>query len=227
MSLFKTLREKPWESPEAATPDGAVIQDTDPLEAARIGLWFVIAVVSVLFGLFIITFLSRSQYPDFQALAGQPWQPFTDATRLWANTGILAAASIAMQLGLSATRRGHTGYAVAGIGGGAFLSVVFLLAQFDLWLYLQSLGFYLNTNPANSYFYLLTAVHGIHIIGGLIALANVLFRAWYDQAPAMLAGPLRLCTRYWHFLLLVWLVLFFLLTSPPSTINALAAMCGF
>ena len=48
------------------------------------------AIVSVLFFLFIITFLSRSQYPDFEALAGAPWQPFTDPSRLWFNTALLA-----------------------------------------------------------------------------------------------------------------------------------------
>ena len=64
-------------------------------------------------------------------------------------------------------------------------------------------------------------------LGGLIVLANVVFRVWYDNDLQNLAAPLQLCTTYWHFLLGVWLVLFALLTSPPETINALAAMCGF
>ena len=103
---------------------------------------------------------------------------------------------------------------------------MFMIAQMDLWLHLQSMGYYINSNPANSYFYLLTAVHGLHLIGGLLVLANVVFRVWYDEALASLAGPLQLCTTYWHFLLAVWLVLFALLASRPETINALAALCG-
>ena len=70
-------------------------------------------------------------------------------------------------------------------------------------------------------------MHGVHLLGGLMVLANVVFRVWYDDNPGALAGPLQLCTTYWHFLLGVWLVLFALLTSRPETINALAAMCGF
>jgi cytochrome c oxidase subunit 3 len=183
--------------------------------------------VGVLFFLFIITFLSRSQYPDFEALAGAPWQPFTDTSRLWFNTALLAFASLAMHMGLIGTRKGKLNIAVIGISAGVCFTVLFLLAQFDLWLHLQSMGFYVNSNPANSYFYLLTAVHGLHMIGGIIVLSNVVFRVWYDNDPESLGSTLKLCTTYWHFLFGVWMVLFALLTSRPETINALAAMCGF
>jgi cytochrome c oxidase subunit 3 len=212
MSIFSTLREKPWI--QHPLPAGGSVDEevADPQAAARLALRFVLAIVGVLFFLFIITFLSRSQYPDFEALSGAPWQPFTDASRLWFNTGVLAVASLAMQISLSAA---------------VFFTIGFLLAQYELWLHLQSMGFYMNSNPANSYFYLLTAVHGLHLVGGLLVLAHVVFRIWYDEELATLAGPLQLCAVYWHFLFGVWLVLFALLTSTPETINALAALCGF
>jgi cytochrome c oxidase subunit III len=193
----------------------------------RILLRFILAIVGVIFFLFIITFLSRSQYPDFEALAGQPWQPFTDPSRLWFNTALLACASLAIQWGLGGTRSGKLNITIAGISAAVFFTLLFLAAQFDLWLHLQSMGFYMAGNPANSYFYLLTAIHGLHLIGGLVVLSNVVFRVWYDSDPQSLTAPLQLCTTYWHFLLGVWLVLFALLTSRPETINALAALCGF
>ena len=224
MKVLKTLGTKSW-LPE--TGGAAALHAPDTQAASRIALRFILAVVGVLFFLFIITFLSRSQYPDFEALAGAPWQPFTDPTRLWFNTALLALGSAAMQLGLGGARRGRLNLAVAGISGAVFFTVAFLVAQFDLWLHLQAMGFYVNSNPANSYFYLLTAVHGLHLMGGLIVLANVVFRVWYDNKPESLAAPLRLCTTYWHFLFGVWLVLFALLTGSPATINALAALCGF
>lgn len=227
MGIFKTLREKPWQE-EALTADGLPqYGGPDTAGASLIALRFILAVVGVLFFLFIITFLSRSQYPDFEALAGAPWQPFTDPSRLWFNTALLACASLGMHMGLVSARNGKMNACVIGISAGVLFTVLFLLAQFDLWLHLQSMGFYINTNPANSYFYLLTAVHGLHMLGGLIVLSNVVFRVWYDNESASLAAPLKLCTTYWHFLLGVWLVLFALLTSPPETINTLAAMCGF
>lgn len=227
MKLFRTLREKPWEHEPALAGHPLAAPTADPLGPARVAVRFVMAIVGVLFFLFIITFLSRSQYPDFQALAGQPWQPFNDTGRLWFNTALLALSSAGIQGGVWAARRGQLNGAVAGISLAVFFAIGFLLAQLDLWQRLQAMGFYLSSNPANSYFYLLTAVHGLHLMGGLVVLANVVFRVWYDDRPGTLSGPLGLCAQYWHFLLLVWLVLFALLTSSPETINALAAMCGF
>lgn len=226
MRLLKTLRTKPWLEPTMVSTAGAAVA-SDPLAAARTALRFALGIISVLFFLFIITFLSRSQYPDFQALAGKPWQPFTDPTRLWFNTALLAISSVAMQFGLVASRRDQVNRAVAGVSIAVFFTVAFLVAQLELWRHLQSMGYYVNTNPANSYFYLLTAIHGLHILGGLMVLVNVVFRGWYDGAMTRLSGPLALCTHYWHFLLAVWLLLFAVLTSRSETINLLAALCGF
>jgi cytochrome c oxidase subunit 3 len=226
MNILRTLRDKPWLHPTAAAT-AAQYPGPDTTAAMRILLRFILAIVGVLFFLFIITFLARSQYPDFEALAGQPWQPFTDPSRLWFNTALLACASLAIQCGLGGTRAGKLNVTVAGISAAVFFTILFLVAQFDLWMHLQSMGFYIAGSPAASYFYLLTAIHGLHLIGGLVVLSNVVFRVWYDNNPQSLTAPLQLCTTYWHFLLGVWLVLFALLTSRPETINALAAMCGF
>ncbi len=225
MNPLKTLAEKPWLVQTADIPPPDMLDNTSV--AARIALRFILAIVAIIFFLFILTFLSRSQYPDFQALAGQPWQPFSDPSRLWFNTALLTLSSLAMQFGLISSRRNHLNRAIVGISTSVFFAVMFLLAQLNLWQHLQHLGFYINTNPANSYFYLLTAVHGVHLLGGLVVLTNVVFRVWYDGALDRLSGPLQLCTTYWHFLLGIWLVLFALLTSRPDTINALAALCGF
>jgi len=226
MSFLKTLRDKPWVHSTAAA-SAAQYSGPDHAAAMRILLRFILGIVGVLFFLFIITFLSRSQYPDFEALAGQPWQPFTNPARLWFNTALLACASLAIQWGLIGTRGGKLNVAVSGISAAVFFTLLFLVAQFDLWMHLQAMGYYMNSNPANSYFYLLTAVHGLHLIGGLLVLSNVVFRVWYDNNLESLTAPLQLCTTYWHFLLGVWLVLFALLTSRPETINKLAALCGF
>lgn len=225
MSLFSTLGEKPWLTPSAIAH--GPVEAIAPYVAARTALNFIMGIVSVLFFLFIITFLSRSQYPDFQALAGQPWQPFSDTSRLWFNTALLAMSSLAMQFGLLSARRQHLASVTVGTGIAAAFAVLFLLAQLQLWQQLNALGFYVGSNPANSYFYLLTAVHGLHLLGGLIALGHIARRVWQRDTAAVLALPLSLCAWYWHFLLVVWLVVFALLTSEPATINALAAMCGF
>ena len=227
MKFFDTLGTKPWLQNSEVEDAIAANEGNTPLTAGRIALRFGLAVVGVLFFLFIITFLSRSQYPDFVALAGAPWQPFTDASQLWLNSGILLCASVALQTALTGSRKARLNVVVASVSATIFLTVLFLLAQFDLWLYLQSMGFYLNSNPANSYFYVLTAIHGLHLVGGLVALSYVVFRLVRQNGSASLSESLQLCATYWHFLFFIWMVLFGLLTSTPKTINALAAMCGF
>ena len=94
--------------------------------------------------------------------------------------------------------------------GGAF-AVAFLVGQYYAWRQLQAAGYYAAVNPANASFNLLTGVHAVHLGGGLVA--------WIRTAARMARGAglddvrlgIELWTMYWHYLLLVWLVLFSLL----------------
>jgi len=73
----------------------------------------------------------------------------------------------------------------------------------------------------------LTAVHGLHLVGGLIVLTYLSKRTWQRDSVAAIGEPLKLCTTYWHFLLGIWLAIFALLAAPPEAIDTLAALCGF
>jgi cytochrome c oxidase subunit 3 len=63
-------------------------------------------------------------------------------------------------------------------------------------------------NPAASFFYLLTAMHGLHVIGGLVGWTVTARGALRGGGTARVAELIALCARYWHFLLAVWIVLF-------------------
>lgn len=136
-------------------------------------------------------------------------------------------ASLVMQAGIWSTRKEQQNLTALFISLAVFFTVIFLLAQLQLWQQLTRMGFFIDSNPANSYFYMLTAVHGLHLVGGLIVLAYLVLKTWQQDTVAFIAAPLQLCATYWHFLFAVWLVMFALLAGPPETINALAAMCGF
>jgi cytochrome c oxidase subunit 3 len=71
----------------------------------------------------------------------------------------------------------------------------------------------MSSNPANAFFYLLTAVHGLHILGGLYVWARSTAKVWTGASADTVRLSIELCTVYWHYLLLVWLVLFGLLLS--------------
>jgi cytochrome c oxidase subunit 3 len=86
-------------------------------------------------------------------------------------------------------------------------------------------GYFLSSNPANSFFYLITGLHGLHLLGGLIALTRTTLRAWNTDEPEDVRTSVQLCTVYWHFMLIVWLVLFALLAGWADDIAYFVELC--
>lgn len=233
MRWLNILLEKPWEETSYTQELSAVESGSDNQmellshQQKFIALMFFLAVISVLFSLFLLTFLARSQYPDFQALAADVWQPFYHTGRLWINTALLGLACLFLQIAYRrSSQEDFTGVRFA-LWISISLTVFFIAAQWILWRYLYDLGFYLTSNPANSYFYVLTAVHAMHLIGGIGVLMAVAIEASHEVDRSRLHRSLRLCAIYWHYLLVVWGILFFFSVSSPETYQLLAALCGY
>ena len=97
--------------------------------------------------------------------------------------------------------------------------VVFLMAiesaaiPFPLTLSQQLVaqGYYAASNPANSFFYMLTALHAVHLFGGLVAWGRTILKVWQGVEVSDVRMTVEMCAIYWHFLLVVWFVLFGLL----------------
>jgi cytochrome c oxidase subunit 3 len=85
-----------------------------------------------------------------------------------------------------------------------FLGLVFVAGQYVAWLQLRAQGLYLATNPSSSFFYLLTAVHAIHVLGGLGGLMYVISKL---NKSVLQRNQLVATARYWHFMGLLWLYL--------------------
>ena len=78
-----------------------------------------------------------------------------------------------------------------------------------MWQHFVNLGQYASTNPANAFFYVLTALHGLHVLGGLYFWGRVTSKFLKgDYKLSNIQHAVELCAIYWHFLLFVWLVLF-------------------
>lgn len=221
MNLFNKLSEKPWLSNEVVdvVPHGEKPEKT--------ALLFFLAVVTVIFFLFTITFLAQSQSVDFQALSGEPWLPFNQTGQLWFNTSLLLLASIALQVSVNyAVKKRHNSLILA-LSSAFLLSSAFIIAQLFVWQQLTNAGYFIADNPANSFFYLLTAMHGLHLLGGIGALLFVIWHFYKEVELNTLKTRLTLCALYWHYLFLLWLFLFALLTSSANTYQAIAVFCGF
>jgi len=226
MKIFKVLGEKAW-IPHPAGTEFTATELNENKKVGKIALKFFIAVVSVIFFLITITFVGRSQLEDFQALAGEPWQPFSDPKQLWMNTGALFFSSVSIHFAKLGTQKNHQVLIMMGIFTATFFALAFLFGQLVVWQELIALGYYVSSNPANSYFYLYTSLHGLHLLGGLLALFYVVGRFLKDSEPQQLSRSISLCATYWHFMLLVWVLLFALLTSTPETYATIARLCGF
>jgi cytochrome c oxidase subunit 3 len=170
------------------------------LPAAKIGLGVFLAVVGSLFALFLSAYLLRMEMAD--------WRPLPAPTILWLNTGLLILSSVALQWAQVNARRGDLEGVQTGLLAAGALALAFLAGQFIAWRQLDAAGYYLASNPANTFFYVLTALHGLHLLGGIIALSRTAARAWRGLAVEKLRMSVELCAIYWHFLLLIWLILF-------------------
>ncbi len=219
---------------DAADPGGSWSQEPGGLQAteagdrartARTGLRLLLVVVSALFFLFLVAFIARSQVADWQPLT-EPLAPLANPWPLWLNSAFLLGASVALQWARLAARRNQPGATLAGFALGGVFALAFLLGQLWVWQRFAAWGYGLSDNPANSFFYLLTGLHGLHLLGGLVVWAWILAKLLRRQPLARLGPSVELCAIYWHYLLALWLVLFALLTGTPETYQAIAAFCG-
>lgn len=221
MRWLDSITVKPWLPQPAGIPVESNYTPI-PILAVRV----LLGIISVFFFLIMVTFIVRSQFDDFMALAGEPWQPFTNTGRLWINTAVLLLASIGMEIAVRQWQNGQTRLMMLMLSAGAFLAISFLVLQFAVWRYLMSLGYGLSENPANSYFYLFTGLHAVHLLGGLLALVRVFYRLYRGVSAERVFLAVKGCAIYWHYLFILWLVLFFFLTRTPETYAFIAAACG-
>jgi cytochrome c oxidase subunit 3 len=141
------------------------------------------------------------------------WRALPMPRLLWFNTAVLVLSSVALQGAYVATRRNDIGGVIIGLCAGGASAITFLIGQLLAWRALSAAGYFLASNPAKSFFYLITAAHGLHLMGGLVALGRTTAKVWHGAVVKEVRLSVELCAIYWHFLLLVWLVLFGLLTG--------------
>jgi cytochrome c oxidase subunit 3 len=197
------LTAKPWL--EEGSIDDFPGTGAMTIPAAKIGLGVFLAVAGSLFALFISAYSMRMNMVD--------WRTLPVPALLWFNTGVLVLSSVALQWAYMAARRDDIDGVIVGLCAGGATAVTFLIGQLLAWRELSIAGYFLASNPANSFFYLITAVHGLHLTGGLVALGRTTAKVLRGAAAAQIRLSVELCTIYWHFLLVVWLVLLGLLTG--------------
>jgi len=214
----RQLTAKPWEMTQSRSDNeygGAALT----LAPAKVGLWLLLAVITSFFGLLISAYGMRMAMAD--------WRPLAVPNLLWLNTAMLIASSVAFQRTRRAAARGSSDGVKAGLLASGLFALAFLVGQLLAWQQLTASGQLPAGNAANAFFYLLTALHGLHVLGGLAVWGKTTAKARGGAfKPKDLRMSIELCAVYWHFLLVAWLVLFGLLWSGPSVANAWRDICS-
>jgi len=178
-----------------------------PSPASSTGIWVGIAAISM-------SFVALTSALVVRKGASSDWQHFTLPSILYVNTLVLALSSATLEISRRRIAAYRHRFRIQAASPARwlyltlFLGLVFVSGQYVAWRQLSSEGLYLATNPSSSFFYVLTAGHLLHVLGGLGGLVLVIHRL---GKSILRRSTLDIAARYWHFLGVLWLYLLVLL----------------
>jgi cytochrome c oxidase subunit III len=195
-----------WRNLVPTDGDSHLVQDYSPPPSST-AIWVVLFAITMMFAAFTSALFVRKG-------SSLDWRHFTLPSILYFNTAVLFASSITLELsrrrvaasagGLKAQAGGPAGWVFATLS----LGLLFVAGQYVAWLQLRAEGLYLATNPSSSFFYVLTATHALHVLGGLGGLMYVIDKL---RKSLLRRSTMDAAARYWHFMDVLWLYLLFLL----------------
>ncbi len=174
-----------------------------PISKNQIGVWILLGTIAMLFAGLSSAYIVLRGVPD--------WQSIEVPGILWGDTAILLASSAAIEAARRSLRHKRIGAMKVWLFVSGGFGVAFLAGQFIAWRQLVAAGVYLPSTLHSSFFYVLTGLHGLHLLGGMIAMGYVLTKALKNRITPAKDESLKLCATYWHFMDALWVYLFVLL----------------
>jgi cytochrome c oxidase subunit 3 len=203
-----TPAQPPGSPPAGRIPDNvdlrALLEPSG--EPARTGIWVALAGITMMFVAFTSALFVR------EGSASTDWKHLAIPPILYLNSIVLIASSFTLEI----ARRRAAAYA-KGIARGVSepmrwmygtlaLGLLFVAGQYEAWRGLRGQGIYLASNPNSSFFYVLTAVHVVHVLGGLGGLLYVISKL-RQPVLALRRSTLDSAAYYWHFMGGLWIYL--------------------
>ena len=181
----------------------------NPINKARVGMWFLLLVVMMTFGGLI------SAYVVIAANRVLEWQPFALPVQVWISTVLILASSVTYKIAQKALQKENQQKAKNWLLATTVLGGLFISSQILAWFELARRGIYVQSNQYAGFFYLLTAVHALHVVGGICLLGYILLRTWHKTLSEKELAKRQTIAKtigwYWHFMDALWIVLFLLL----------------
>jgi cytochrome c oxidase subunit 3 len=169
-------------------------------------MWVAMASILMLFVALTSAYIVR-QIPT----SDSDWVAIRLPSVLWVNTLLLLVSSVTIELAGRSLKADDYSGLKRWLTITTLLGIAFLVGQVAAWRLLAAQGVYLSTNPHSSFFYLLTSLHGIHLLGGVVALALVTTGVLRMRIGARRRVAIGVTTLYWHFMDGLWIYLFALL----------------
>ena len=166
----------------------------------KFAVWLFCVSVLMIFGALTSAYIVRQ--------AEGNWLVFELPQLFWINTGVILASSITMQWAYVAAKRDNLELVKIATVITSILGISFLVGQFLAWGDLVDQKIYLVGNPSGSFVYIISGLHGLHIVGGVVFLLILLGSTFKYKVHSKSLNRIEMCATYWHFLGGLWLYLF-------------------
>ncbi len=180
-------------------------EDDQNRDKARVITWFLLIIVLMTFGGLI------GAYVVIATNNVAEWKPFDLPFPIWISTALILTSSVVYHFAKTAIDHARNSDARKYLIATTAIGGIFIASQMIAWMALSAAGLYIEGNPYAGFFYILTGVHAVHLLGGIIALGAVLLRVWNDTEYAPELEYRRNLARsvgyYWHFMGVLWLAL--------------------
>src|SRR2546422_5725541 len=193
-----TVPPPPFKPPGGRGDDGSPDSGSSsfPIPKGQLGLWILLTAIIMLFAGLSSAYI---------VLRGLPtWQNIALPSLLWPNTAVLILSSFTFELSKGAVRKNQLQAMKAWLALSGMLGLIFIAGQLAAWRQLVHAGVYLPSTLQSSFFYVLTGLHGLHLLGGIAGLSFVLFKALRNRLTVSNHEPLKLCATYWHVMDALW-----------------------
>lgn len=179
------------------------------IHPAKFSLWLFIVSIILFFGGLTSAYIVSKGIETEKNM----WHYFELPSVLWLNTAIMVMSSVMIQIGLWGARKGDFRRARIGMSLASVLGLIFLVGQVIAWTMLNDEGVVWGKGGSNSgnYLYVLTFVHGMHIVAGLVFVGVVFARIMKNKTGKISVVGIENAVTFWHFLGLLWLYLFIFL----------------
>ncbi|CAN5586666.1 hypothetical protein BH10ACI1_BH10ACI1_09210 [soil metagenome] len=180
-----------------------------PSNKLRVSMWFILLIVMMTFGGLMGAYIVLATNKDLE------WRPFSLPFQIWISTALILLSSLTYKISQFNFFKENQPKAKKWLLITTVLGGMFIASQILAWFAMVSRGITIQSNPYAGFFYILTAVHAVHVLVGICALGYIVLRTWFETDSAIELAQRKNISKtvgwYWHFMDALWLVLLVLL----------------